>query len=204
MDAVENIIKDFEKCWYDIKRGTLSWNLFRAVPYEYLNEMERDYERYGTEIMGHYQRYNENWTALMACHSTRRLLNFTRFLKRHRKTVQIIIDDFIEDVNSLDTDQSSSGSAAYFPTILGIRDGVGVYWEWDKYVVNGTCDMEEYDEIREYYTNPVGISSEEGIELFDNLIELGADPNIKNKVDGKYLKRIGQEKFDEHVKTVRN
>ena len=60
------------------ERGTLSWNLFTSVPYQYLTDVEKSVELNGLEVMGHYQEYNENWTAVMAVHSTRRLLFFTK------------------------------------------------------------------------------------------------------------------------------
>ena len=70
------------------------------------------------------------------------------------------MDLVIDDVNSTDTDP-------YQPAIVGIREGIGMAWDWNHFRKTGLPE-EEYYEMSQYSINPIGLDSDEGIELFDN------------------------------------
>jgi hypothetical protein len=116
----------------------------------------------------------EGWSLIFTNQSTKRMLNYTRFLLNNKDNFIEVIEDFIKDVNVIEPNYTCQ---YYLPPIYGIRGGVGVDKFYSDYMNEGKSKEDYYEEC-EYLCSIKGISCEEGIELFNNLIQLGMYKNI--------------------------
>ena len=135
-----------------------------------------------------------NWTTICASHRTRKFLFFVRHLVANGN--EIIKKDFIEKVND-----HSNNYYHFSPTLLEIRKGITM----EKYKrvkidnIFNRCFCSNPDHSNCFiFEEPRGITIDEGIELFDMLIELGASTNLKFRKRG--VDEIDKSKFDEYIK----
>lgn len=149
------------------------------------------------ELYGEFDLPHHGWSSICTQGVPRMMLNFTRYLLTEENDVR---DDFIQNVMSTDTYKEYH----YFPTLIEIRRGIAI----EKYEkipcpskIYGKCFCDNPDHTVKKWIDPYGITPEEGIEMLDNMIKLGADPKqFKFRKIG--VDSVDKSKYDQYARPL--
>ena len=140
----------------------------------------------------------KRWVSFYTRHMSRNMLLFTRHLLENRDTFCDYIKDFIEKA-----DDQTPGYYPYFPALVEVRQGITI----DKYEevrdtrqdIFGRCFCENQNSCPGCkMIPPEGITCDEGIEMFDNFIKLGAKLDVKFRKLG--VDHVDKSTFDRYVR----
>lgn len=134
------------------------------------------------------------WSSFYTRNHPREMLHFTRYLLKEGHDLQ---EDFIQNVMSIDTWKKYH----YFPTLVEIRNAI-VIEKFEKVrdpgdlfsscFCNNSCHHKMID--------PFGITPDEGIEMLDNMIIMGADPK-QFKFRKLGVDQIDKSKYDQYARS---
>lgn len=142
------------------------------------------------------------WSSVFMRRCPRKMLYFTRHLIANQEIYPVLIQDFIQNVMSRDTYIKYH----YFPTLVELRKGI-VIQKYEKIRDQSEdlfgkclCNRQScHNEIK--WIMPFGITPEEGIELLDNLILLGADSSqFKFRKTG--VDQIDLKSYDDYARSL--